>query len=67
MEKETEKVFEPSILCVGVGCPIKHDCKCYLAHKAAQKNGTDGKTVDYFSDVPYEYDSNSCVFYWKER
>lgn len=59
--------MKPTLLCLGIGCPLKYKCKCYLEHKAAQKNGTNGKEVSYFSDVPYEYDSNSCVFYWEER
>ena len=58
---------KPTLLCKGTGCALKYTCKCYLEHKEVQKNGTDGNDVSYFGDVPYEFESNTCFFYWPER
>ena len=50
-----------TLFCEGEGCPFKYDCKCYLPREQSNSGS------QYFIDVPYDLETNACVFRWPKN
>ena len=47
--------------CRGDGCPFKRGCRCYVPESYR------ADWMEFFIDVPYDTDSQECMFYWERR
>ncbi|MBC8110778.1 MAG: DUF2934 domain-containing protein [Verrucomicrobia bacterium] len=46
-------------LCAGGDCPIKQKCYRFLAEILGRQ--------DFFGQLPYNFDTNSCEYFWENR